>query len=213
MMKIKLPLIVTFMFLMMSSTNVFSANQSWTFRVLLDEEIIGEHSFKLTSENNVSHVKIDANFDVYFFFIKAYSYKHTNYEVWNGRCLQSIKSSTNDNGNKLYVEGTTQAGQFSVKTTSEQYMTDGCLSTFSYWDPSFLKSKYLLNSQTGKIMPVRIEKVGEEEVVARNKTMLANHFRLHTDDFMIDLWYSKNSEWLALNSTTSDGAVLRYQLK
>ena len=212
-MNIILRLITSIIIIMLSMTGTATANQSWNFKVLLDDEIIGEHKFQLTNKNNQSFVKIDANFDVYFFFIKAYSYKHTNYEIWNGNCLQSIKSNTDDNGELHNVNGKTRENSFYVKTATEQYNANGCVRTFSYWDPTFLKSQSLLNSQTGEIMPVQIELLGEENIEVRNKTVLADHYQIRTNDFMIDLWYSKNNEWLSLNSTTSSGAVLRYQIQ
>jgi len=32
-------------------------------------------------------------------------------------------------------------------------------------------------------------------------------------DFNIDIWYSKNDEWLALESITESGRVLRYMIE
>ena len=190
-----------------------NANQSWKFKVYLDEQEIGEHTFKVASYNNKTHVTVNAEFDVYFLFINAYSYRHTNYEVWDGQCLQSVRSKTSDNGDELYVQGEYVSETFNIKTPTGQHSAEGCLKTFAYWDPKFLTSQHLLNAQTGEITPVTVENLGEEIIMVRNKLTPATHYRLTTDDFIIDLWYSKSNEWLALNSTTNSGSVLRYKIQ
>ncbi len=200
------------LFLALISGNAF-ANQSWKFKVYLDEQEIGEHTFNVSSINNKTHVAINAEFDVYFLFIHAYSYQHSNYEVWDGQCLQSARSNTNDNGDEFYVQAQYASETFNIKTPSGQYSVEGCLKTFAYWDPEFLSSQRLLNTQTGEIKDVSIEKIGEEHIMVRGKLTATKHYRLTTDEFVIDLWYSKNNKWLALNSTTKSGSVLEYRIQ
>jgi len=198
---------------LLSLTSTGLASQSWKFKVYLDEQEIGEHTFQSVSLNNKTHIQINAKFDVYILFINAYSYKHMNYEVWNGQCLQSIRSTTDDNGEELYVQADYSGGQLIIKTPTTDYTAEGCIKTFAYWEPDFLKSQTLLNAQTGKLMPVTIDMIGEEIIMVRSKLTAATHYRLTTDEFIIDLWYSKDNEWLALNSTTSNGSTLRYQIQ
>ena len=208
---LKLRIILALFLLTITSTAM--ASQTWKFKVYLDEQEIGEHTFHTTSLNDQTHVQINAKFDVYIFFINAYSYQHTNYEVWDRQCLQSVRSATNDNGEELYVQAEYSGEQLLINTSSGRYVTEGCIKTFAYWEPEFLKSQTLLNSQTGKLMPVTVELIGEENIMVRSKLTAATHYRLTTDEFLIDLWYSKNNEWLALNSTTSSGSTLRYQIQ
>jgi hypothetical protein len=198
--------------MMFSSGSVF-ASDTWKFKVFLDDQEIGEHVFEVAEHKNETHVRINADFNVYFLFINAYEYRHENYEVWNNECLQSVKSRTNDNGEELYVQAEYSGERFVIQTSSGQYNTEGCIQSFAYWDPDFLKSQQLLNAQTGEIMPVNIEKIGEEVILVRSRLTSTTHYRLTTDEFVIDLWYSKNNEWLALNSTTRNGSTLRYQIQ
>ena len=187
--------------------------QSWKFKVFLDEKEIGEHNFRLASAKNAVHVTTNANFDVYVLFINAYSYQHSNYEIWNGNCLKSIHSVTNDNGTKFRVIGETVNNQLRVTTQSEKYVRAGCIKTFAYWDPTFLQSEMLLNSQTGKLMPVSVKYLGPEKIHVRDIPTIAKRYKLVTDEFTINLWYSNKDEWLALNSTTPDGNTLLYKIQ
>lgn len=201
------------LFFLLGSASIANANQTWKFKVFLDDQEIGEHIFQVASYQEQTHVKITAKFDVYFLFINAYEYRHDNYEVWSDQCLQSVRSRTNDNGEQLYVQAEYSGERLIIKSSSGQYSAEGCIHTFAYWDPYFLKSQKLLNAQTGEITPVAIENIGSEVIMVRGKLTSATHYRLTTNDFIIDLWYSKNNEWLALNSTTSNGSTLRYQIQ
>ncbi|MBT6467580.1 MAG: hypothetical protein HOK50_07980, partial [Kordiimonadaceae bacterium] len=87
------------------------------------------------------------------------------------------------------------------------------VSTFAYWDKSFLDNEVLLNSQTGEIVDVDISFVADEKILVRDKVVNAKRYKLKSDKLNIDLWYSEENQWLALNSITKDGTSLRYQMK
>jgi hypothetical protein len=90
---------------------------------------------------------------------------------------------------------------------------DGCIKTFAYWDPEFLTSRSLLNSQTGEMNRVEVSNLGEEVISVRNQSTPAIHYYIAAEKFSMDLWYSAKGEWLALQSTTEGDARLRYELQ
>lgn len=188
-----------------------NTSQAWRFKVFLDDKEIGQHTFQIINEDNTRYVAVEARFDVNILFFTAYSYQHSNYEVWQGECLNSIRSQTNDNGESQFVKGESQGKVFHLSTVRGKNQIPGCVKTFAYWDPSFLNSRHLLNAQTGELMPVTIDDLGIQSIEVSGNNMTAQHYRINTDQFTIELWYSPQREWLALQSTTSDGAVLRYQ--
>ena len=165
----------------------------------------------VTPHKDQTYVSSEANFDVKFLFISAYTYLHKNSEVWRGNCLQAINASTDDNGETLYVRGNYHAQGLSLQTHNGQQQLEGCVKTFAYWDPSLLKSNKLLNVQTGKLEEVSVEALGESEFDNNGDLIRASHYRIHNPKFSIDLWYSDKKEWLALESTTESGARLRYK--
>ena len=84
--------------------------------------------------------------------------------------------------------------------------------TFAYWNPLILHARQLLNSQTGKFEQVSVEKLAEETISVRGKTEPAVKYLLTGEKLRIELWYSRDMQWLGLQSTTEDGRKLRYQL-
>ena len=86
------------------------------------------------------------------------------------------------------------------------------IKTFAYWDPDFLNETTLLNSQTGEVIAVDSEFLGKETLNHRGNEIIARRYRLHGEDLQIDLWYSLEDHWLALESLTESGRVIRYAL-
>ena len=189
-----------------------STQETYHFKVFLDDDEIGVQHFWVSSEGTLSQVEVEAQFDVTYFLIPFYSYRHTNSETWEGDCLQEIRAETNDNGESFFVRGIRQDGQIRLQTHAGNSTLEGCVKTFAYWNVDLLQSDRLLNSQTGEFQPVEISKVGKETISVRGVSTETEHHRIVTDKFTIDLWYTMDHEWVALQSTTKNGGILRYQL-
>lgn len=188
--------------------------QEWRFKVYLDDKWIGYHNFRLAPQGNGNHqLDIDARFDVKFLFINAYRYHHSNTEQWQRQCLKSIRSSTDDNGNRFSVRGAANGDRFYLNKGAGRSALPNCVMSFAYWNPAILTADRLLNAQTGDYVEVTVIPLGQQQITVRGQPVLANHFRLLADKAAIDLWYSADSyRWLALQSTAAGGRKIRYQM-
>jgi hypothetical protein len=190
-----------------------AVEQEWQFRVYLDDRPIGYHAFRVTRDGQHKHIRSRADFDVTFFKIPFFKYRHENNEHWKNQCLTSISSETDQNGENFSVTGT--AGEQGFRLVSNQGDTTlpPCVSTFAYWDRSFLRNDRLLNSQTGEYLEVNVDSLGKQSIRVYDTDITANHYRLTAEALDIDLWYSAAGQWLGLQSTTSKGRVLRYVME
>jgi hypothetical protein len=85
--------------------------------------------------------------------------------------------------------------------------------SFAYWNPRMLEQTRLLNVQTGELLDVRVEAMGEETISVRDMPVPAQRYALHTPNFRIDIWYLTNQEWVRLESFTAGGKRLRYEMR
>jgi len=193
-----------------SNTSVANESRKYDFKVFLDDREIGHHRFVVSENNTETHILSEARFDVKFWFISAYTYVHTSQEVWQGGCVQSIQATTDDNGDNLFVRGQIKNKTLLLQSHDGDQPLQGCIRTFAYWNPSLLENSKLLNAQTGILQTVTFKLIGESSIAVRGQPVTALHYQLHNPEFSIDLWYSSNREWLALESTTESGARLRY---
>jgi len=190
-----------------------AASQTYDFKVFLGKDEIGRQRFDVSSEGDRTQVRVDAQFKVKFLYITVYTYRHTNVETWEGTCLREIRAETDDNGDAFFVNGIFRNGQLQVQTQAGNWAGEGCIKTFAYWNSEWIKGERLLNSQTGEHQPVSILAVGEETISVQGVPTRAIHRRIVTDKFAVDLWYTLNGRWVALQSTTKKGDTLRYTLQ
>lgn len=190
-----------------------AAQDTYDFKVFLDGEEIGTQRFTVSAEGSRTRVRVDAKFDVTFWFFTAYSYRHSNLEVWEGSCLRKIRSETNDNGDKFFLRGRYEDGRLKLETHDGPKTFTGCIKTYAYWNPSWFRDERLLNSQTGELQPVEITTVGKETITVRGTPTRTEHQRIKSEKFTVDLWYADDQDWVALQSTTSKGGTLRYQIQ
>ncbi|MDH3451833.1 MAG: DUF6134 family protein [Gammaproteobacteria bacterium] len=190
------------------------SSEELLFRVLLDNKEIGFHSFRMAEEAGKETIEINADFDVTFFAIPVYSYDHRNREVWSNGCLETIVSSTDDNGKEFSVEGALKGGLFKVSTKNAQQNLDSrCVMTFAYWNRDFLQQSYLLNAQTGEYLAVDIGYQGIEKLRYEGQDVAAARYNLRNRDKDLDItvWYHESTgKWLSLESKVSGGKVIRY---
>lgn len=195
-----------------AATASSETGKNWQFKVFLNDDEIGFHHFSMINKGENKEIYSKARFNVKFFFINAYSYQHDNVEHWHRQCLKSISAITNDNGEQHKVSGKIDNDAFIVNTRYKRSSYLPCVKTFAYWDPEFLKESTLLNSQTGEMINVKSEFIGNETLTHKGQAVDARRYRLSAENLQIDLWYSDEDHWLALESLTEDGRIVRYAI-
>jgi len=187
-----------------------SGEREWRFRVLLDASEVGTHTFRVTERGSGRSVESSARFKVKLLFIDAYTYAHEARERWQGDCLAELDARTDDNGERVAVRGARRGAQFEVAGSAP---LPGCVMSFAYWNPAMLKQPRLLNVQTGELIEVRIEPLGEETLSVRGTSLNAQRYAVHAPKFRIDLWYAADASWVQLESRTGSGRLLRYEIQ
>lgn len=198
---------------MYQSASANSANPSeeqLAFNVYLDDRFIGNHEVRIVRNNNTKSVNVRADFDVRFMLIPVYSYNHESRELWKDGCVENIRTSTNDNGDDYFIKTTYTGNGLEIETNEGAKSLQGCVRTYAYWNPALLTSKRLLNTQNGKYQEVSITDLGINTLILNDLSLKARKYRLVSDDAIINLWYTDDMRWLALETETRSGALLRY---
>ena len=197
--------------ILLALSSPVNASEHLRFQVYLGDKPNGEHSFRISETGDLTRVSSRAAFDVDFFFINAYRYRHDSREVFRDGCLQEIRATTDDNGTTCLVEGEAIGKQFRIERGDGMEQAEGCLKTFAYWDPGFLNQTRLLNAQTGKLEPVRVRPEGSDRVEVGGREVPATRYALSADALSIDLWYNDVLGWVGLASDTGKGGRLVYR--
>ncbi len=195
-----------------SGADAGGQQMEWHFRVYLDDSPIGYHRFELSGDKQQRELVTEAEFQVKFLFITAYRYRHQNKEIWQGDCLQKLESRTDANGRLLKVVGERGPESFHVVATGTRASIQDCVKSFAYWDPRLLEAPSLLNSQTGELIPVVIESLPGLSYKVRGQEVPAQGYRMRGQNLDMEIWYSRDYQWLGLVSSIKGGRTLRYEL-
>jgi hypothetical protein len=195
-----------------SASGADSVADAWRFRVYLDDREIGYHNFYLQQSGNLRVLRSEASFEYRLMFVKLFHYEHENRETWQGECLRSIESRTDSNGEPYRVDGWAETDHFRVDASAGEARLPECVMSFAYWNPAFLEQGRLLNTQNGEFLDVDISSPVAEPLVVRGEQQPSYRYRLEAGELRLDLWYSADDEWLALESEVRGGRKLRYEL-
>ena len=191
-----------------------AAQDPLIFAVSLDDRPIGMHRFRIVDAGATRVVESAASFDVRILRIPVYRYRHRNTETWQNGCLQRIDSETDANGTPYAVDLSKTGRGYRIVTPSETQTYEGdCLMSFAYWDQRFLQQKQLLNTQTGELVAVEIQALGQSNREIANRTLSVEGFRILAESRNIDIqvfYDSADGRWVALESVLEGGRVLRY---
>lgn len=190
-----------------------AAEEDYRFKVYLDKKEIGWQRFSVSTEGDTTHANIEARFAVKLWIIPAYHYTHMAKETWVGNCLVSVDTTTDDNGDQEFVRTTPLPnGGLAIRSATGAEHEPGCVSTFAYWNLDWLRAPRLLNLQTGKMQAAELRSMGEEMLTVRGERQSTQRYRLASAPLTIDLWYTPDGRWVALESPTEHGR-LRYELQ
>ena len=145
-------------------------------------------------------------------FVPVYAYVHEDTELWHDGCLVGMKAQTSENGHESQVLGSSTDSGFQVEGPKGTTVLPGCISSFAYWDRARLGATRLLNAQSGEYEAVALTGQGAETILSQGRRVAAERYSLAATAFSIKLWYSSDGRWLALESRTSQGRTLRYEM-
>ena len=189
----------------------FAYAEVWEFDAVLNDKVIGQHTFIYEDEKTVS----DANFKFEYLFMD-FIYQHKSSETWQGNCLKTISSKTDDDGYMYDVSGYMEANQFMFTTNNKTSELPLCVMTFAYGNPKILDQKKLMNAQNGEYLDVDIQFLREESHMVKGKDILTDLWQIEAKgddgDLLVYLWYDKNMNWVSLKSQTPIGDM-QYKLK
>lgn len=204
--------VIFLLILLFAAEAVNATEQEWRFRVFLDDKEIGYHNFFLQADEEVSRLQSEARFEYRLLFVKLFGYQHDNIEKWRGNCLTEINSKTDANGQPYQVNGSLDGETFLLSGSAGESQLPPCSMSFAYWNPEFLEQDQLINVQNGEVLDVEVSAPELVDLEVRGVMQPAYRYLLGAGEMKIELWYSENNEWLALETDARGGRRLRYQL-
>ena len=179
------------------------AMRQWHFDVFLDEKKIGSHQFFVKQFEDDYRVVSSAYFKFKLFFFIPITYRHNATEVWRNGCLISLESNTRRRGKNTTISGTSIGNAFLVSRNGDTYEVGNCVRSFAYWNPLLLTHEFLLNGETGKYLPVSLDK---------KNTQSGFTIIIKPPSGELFLKYNEDGKWIALEAKVKDVGTMKYIL-
>lgn len=174
------------------------------FLILHEGKVIGYHAVHVVEDEAGTVVETKIKMRVKLGPIPLFHYDHEAREVWRGDELVSLVSATNNDGDKAAVNAARVDGVLEIDGTGYRGPAPAGAVPTSYWNKSFVAADKLIDTQTGELMDVDVQRLGASPAPDRR---LADHYRIK-GPMDIDLWFV--GERCVGSHFTVDGDELTY---
>lgn len=168
------------------------------FTVLRKGKPFGRHLLTFDRrEDGALQVTTDVDLQVKFGPITAFKYRLDSVEEWVDGELTALTGTSNNDGRKARVSAAMRGENLIVDSTK----FDGALPIgtipSSHWNRLQVYQNQMLSTETGELLDINVEMIGDDTVKVGGTLVEATHYRL-TSDLTVDLWYDAQSRWVKL---------------
>ena len=168
------------------------------FTVLRKGKPFGTHklSFDRTDDGRLM-VTTDVDLQVKFGPITAFRYRLDSVEEWANGQLAKLNGTSNSDGRKGKVSAETVGEELRVESTKFEGTLPRSIIPSSHWNRLQVYQDRMLSTETGEVLEIDVETIGEEIVEVNGEALETTHYRLKSD-LTVDLWYDNQSRWVKL---------------
>jgi hypothetical protein len=188
------------------------ANGRLDFSILRNGDEIGRHEMIFARASDGLRVDIKTHAEVKILFVSAYRFDHEGHEIWREGRLDRLWSSTFDDGTNHILNVGFNSGDLIVDGDGKVKSVAGNMLPASLWHHGIVSTDRLLNTLDGRVMAVRVENKGVDEVEVRGRRISAHHFAL-LGDLERELWFTDDNMLVKVRFAGSDGSEIQYLLR
>jgi hypothetical protein len=187
--------------------------QELQFDIVRKGAVVGHHQITFRRDGENLRVNSDLKIRIKMLFFTVFRYKQTREEVWRGGKLIGLVSLADDDGTLYDIKGAVGPKGLIITAGNLSWILPPDSVPASYWNMSMVTAKGpLVNAQSGRVTDVKPVRVGDEEVTAGGKQIVATHYRLFAKTPR-DVWYDANGRWVKMTTTVRDGSLVEWVLK
>ncbi|MHA7900994.1 MAG: DUF6134 family protein [Henriciella sp.] len=168
------------------------------FTVLRKGKPFGTHklSFERADDGRLV-VTTDVDLQVKFGPITAFRYRLDSVEEWVDGQLAALNGTSNNDGRKGEVSAEAEGQELIVESTKFDGTLPATIIPSSHWNRLQVYQDRMLSTETGEVLDIEVERIGEDTVKVNGQDVETTHYRLKSD-LTVDLWYDTQSRWVKL---------------
>lgn len=167
------------------------------FDVYRNGKPLGVHVLTFKEEAGALRVTVDVDLAVRIGPLVAWRYRHDVRETWREGRLVALESETRKDGRDYALKVRAAADGLEVDGQAYDGPAPLDLPPSTYWNRKLVEASAMLNTETGEVLPIAVEKLGSETIDAGGETITATRYRLKSK-LNLDLWYDEQGRWVKL---------------
>jgi hypothetical protein len=179
------------------------------FDVYREGKKVGYHTVRFDRDGEFLLVSSKFHLEIRVLFLTAYEYLYEAEGRWWDGHLERLEAAVNDNGTRLSLAAERSGDRIVVRNADGTFAERAPIYPTNHWNESVLPERRVLNTLTGRINDVRIERRGREKVATEAGEVSATRYG-YTGDLEADVWYDDAGRWVKLRFTARDGSVIEY---
>jgi len=180
------------------------------YTVVRDGEPIGTSTVRIRKSGPETVAEVATRIAVKIAFVTVYRYEQHETERWADGRLVALNAVTDDNGTPHKVSATRSGGKLRLEADGKVSEVDPALMPFSPWNAELVRKTAALSTNDGRVTPLSVTDLGEEELVLQGRPLTARHYSLKAS-FPQEVWYDRERRLVQVEIHGSDGSKIRYQ--
>ena len=179
--------------------------------VLRKGKPFGQHVLNFDRQaDGALKVTTDVDLEVKIGPFTAFRYQLDSVERWIDGQLVALNGKTNNDGRKRQVEAEAKGDQLVIDGSGFNGTVPATIIPSSHWNRLQVYQDRMLSTESGEILEIEVENLGDDTVMVGGTPVQATHYRLKSD-MTVDLWYDNQSRWVKLVFETR-GQTIEYVL-
>lgn len=168
-----------------------------SFRVFYQGKSVGTHSVRFQADGERLTVVTHIDITVKVLFFTAFRLRHDAEEVWLSGRLETVKSTTDDNGTQLQVSGYSAGDGFRIVGEDGPFLAAAALLTSNtLWDRRLVHESRMIDVQHGGEVGLVARLIGEELVDTPQGPRRATRYQMITPHYAGTLFYDADGRWV-----------------
>jgi hypothetical protein len=179
------------------------------FEVLRNGKPVGQHRTQFLRRDGFLVVDSKMTLSIRFMFIEAYRYRYEATEHWCDGRLVKLEATVDANGDRSRTYAAADGDRLSIEGPDGRASAPlGVIST-NHWHAGVLDTDTVLNTLTGNLNRVRIERCATPNPDGEGPAGAACYD--YSGDLSARVWYDREGRWVGLAFDGEDGSRFEYR--
>ena len=179
------------------------------FDVLRNGVKSGLHRVSFAFEAGTLSVKTEFRLQIDVLFVTLYRFTYSSVDLWRDDALEAVRVEIDDDGIAKSIQARRAGARYAIDAGGVAYLAAPPLYPTNHWHAGVLTEGRVLNTLSGRINTVRIERRAREAVATERGTIVATRYS-YIGDLDTEVWYDDAGRWVKLRFKGTDGSLIEY---